>query len=216
LPPKHSAPRLRPARVVFAGAAAILLGLVGWVAVRAVGPARDGVRQPTVVLPSMPQIPVGVDFSTSPSYSSPISPPPPSRSPAPSRTSLRSSPTSSPTTRVPSKTAKPTTAPPVTLTAKLSVGASWDGGYVAGVQITNTGTKTVSWSVTVTHSDQNGLRLTATWSAGGAQSGTSFVFTGGPLAPGATANFGYTATKQGQGAARPAGCTVVGGACTVR
>ena len=210
LPPKHSAQPPRLARAVLAAAAAILVGLVVWAAVRAVGPTRGGARQPAVVLPSMPQIPVGVVDSPTPfpsSFSSPFVP-------SPSHTSRR--PARSPSTRVPSKTAKPTTPPPVTLVAQLWVAAGWDGGYVAGVQVVNTGTRPASWTVTVTHSGQNGLQLTATWNARGVQHGTSFVFTGDTLAPGASATFGYQAAKQGQGAARPAGCSVVGGSCSVR
>jgi hypothetical protein len=69
--------------------------------------------------------------------------------------------------------------------------------------------------VTVGHSDLNDLRLLGTWGAHGSQSGDNVVFTGGPLAAGASVNFGYQVSKSGRGGARPSGCTVVGGRCGV-
>jgi hypothetical protein len=83
------------------------------------------------------------------------------------------------------------------------------------VQVVNKGTKTASWSVSVSHSGLSGLRLGGTWNAQGHQSGTTFIFTGGSLDPGKSASFGYQASKQGAGRARPAGCTVTGGTCHV-
>ena len=47
------------------------------------------------------------------------------------------------------------------------------------------------------------------------RSGTSFVFTGGPLAPGATQTFGFEATKRVPGPVRPRSCTVNGNRCEV-
>ena len=83
------------------------------------------------------------------------------------------------------------------------------------VQVVNKGTKAASWSVSVSHSGLAGLRLGGTWNASGRQSGTTFVFTGGSLAPGKSASFGYQAVKQGAGRARPAGCSVGAGSCHV-
>ncbi|MFI5890847.1 cellulose binding domain-containing protein [Actinoplanes sp. NPDC051513] len=79
----------------------------------------------------------------------------------------------------------------------------------------NTGRAVASWSVTVRHSDQDNLRLLGTWNARGSQSGDNLTFTGGPLAPGASASFGYQVSKSGRGNARPSGCSVVGGTCGV-
>jgi hypothetical protein len=83
------------------------------------------------------------------------------------------------------------------------------------VQVVNKGTKTASWSVTVSHSGVSGLRLGGTWNAHGSQQGSSFVFTGGSLAPGKSATFGYQAGKQGGGRFRPSGCSVSSGTCRV-
>jgi len=214
LPPKHSAPLLRPSRAAFAVTLAILVGLVVWVAARAAGPSPGDGRQPILVMPSASPIPVGV--IDSPPASSvvaiPISSAPPSSSatpsltPTPSRTSRR--PTQSPSTHAPSNSPKPTTAPPKTVFATVSVTSSWDGGYVGRVQVTNKGTRAVGWTVTVAHSGQNGIQLVATWSASGSQQGTNFVFTGAPLAAGASVSFGYQAAKRGGGTLGPTGCSV--------
>jgi cellulase/cellobiase CelA1 len=102
------------------------------------------------------------------------------------------------------------------LAAFLGVTASWNAGYVAFVKVENTGSAARTWSVTVAHQGQTGLRLGAVWGAAGTQQGTSLVFTGGPLAAGKSVTFGYQTTKTGPDNARPAGCTVVGGTCAVR
>jgi cellulase/cellobiase CelA1 len=83
------------------------------------------------------------------------------------------------------------------------------------VRVQNTGKTAKDWSVTVSHSGQDNLRLLGTWNARGSQSGDRLVFTGDSLAPGATASFGYQVNKTGRGNARPAGCSVVGGGCRV-
>lgn len=224
MPAKHTRP-FGPARLIFCFAAAILIVLVVWVAVRAVGPAEAS-RQPTVVLPSMPRVTVAsaspASSSASPALSPSLSPssspsrtsPSPSRSASPSAASARPAPSSSPP-RVAPTTTKPV-AVPKDLTAAVGVTASWTAGYVALVRVTNTGGAAHSWSVTVTHQDQDSLRLGSVWGAAGTQRGTSLVFTGEPLAAGASVTFGYQVSKTGQGNARPAGCTVVGGVCSVR
>jgi cellulase/cellobiase CelA1 len=102
------------------------------------------------------------------------------------------------------------------LAVSVGVTASWNAGYVAFVRVANTGSAAHTWSVTVTHQGQDGLRLGNVWGAGGTQQGTSLVFTGGPLAAGSSVTFGYQASKTGSEDARPAGCTVVGGTCAVR
>jgi hypothetical protein len=217
LPAKHSANPSGPAHIVLGVAAAILVGLVGWVVVRAVGPHPPADRQATVVLPSMPQVPVGEAApsplpSASPSRSVSASP---SRSPRATRPASAHSPSARRSPSRPAAAWSSAAAPPH-LTAALSVRASWDSGYVAGVRIVNTGAKASTWSVTVNHSDVDGLRLVATWNAAGEQHGDRLVFSGGALAPGATADFGYQAGRTGGGAARPSGCSTVGGTCSVR
>jgi cytoskeletal protein RodZ len=225
LPAKHSARPLGPARIFLSAAAAVLVMLVVWVAVRAVGPAEAEV-QPKVALPSMPQVPIAPSSSSvapspsvSPSLSrSPSSSPSSSPSATPSRTSARPKATSH--SPVPEKTsasptpAKTTVAPPA-FSVTVGVPASWEQGYVASVRVQNTGPSAKSWSVTVSNAGLDNVRLLGTWSARGSQSGSNMTFTGGPLAPGATAAFGYQVSKTGRGNARPSGCSVVGGRCVV-
>jgi len=87
---------------------------------------------------------------------------------------------------------------------------------VASVRVQNTGDATGSWSVTVSHATVNDLRLLGTWgAASGRQSGDNVVFTGGPLAAGASTGFGYQVSMSGRANARPSGCSVVGGRCRV-
>jgi hypothetical protein len=218
---KHSSP-LSPARIIFLSAVTILVALVVWVAVRAVGPSRDDAAQPTVVVPT---VPVGTALPAPP-------PPQPSTRPTPSPSRSRSassspsvshSPSPSPSASRRSSSPSPSVSrhspsPPAaaaSFTVTVTVTASWDQGYVATVQIVNKGTKAATWSVSVSHSGLAGLRLDGTWNAQGRQSGSTFVFAGGPLDPGATASFGYQAGKHGGGKAQPAGCSVGDGTCHV-
>lgn len=222
MPAKHSARSLGPARIFLSAAAAVLVMLVVWIAVRAVGPAEADV-QPKVALPSMPQVPIAPSPAVSPSLSRSLSPSPslsPSSSPSatPSRTKARPTATShSPVVEKTSASPTPakTTVAPAAFAATVSVAASWDQGYVASVRVQNTGTSAKSWSVTISNAGLDNVRLLGTWSARGSQSGSNLTFTGGPLAPGATAAFGYQVSKTGRGAARPSGCSVVGGRCGV-
>jgi hypothetical protein len=84
------------------------------------------------------------------------------------------------------------------------------------VRLQNKGNAAGSWTVTVSHANLSNLRLVGVWgNARGTQSGDNVVFTGGPLAAGASAGFGYQVSKTGRGSARPSGCAVVGGTCGV-
>ncbi|WP_169789722.1 cellulose binding domain-containing protein [Actinoplanes subtropicus] len=94
--------------------------------------------------------------------------------------------------------------------------SSWDQGYVASVRVQNTGKATGSWTVTVSHADLRNLRLLGVWgTARGTQNGENVVFTGAPLAAGASTGFGYQVSATGRGNTRPSGCSVVGGRCGV-
>lgn len=218
---KQSPAPVSPARLVFLAALTILVALVVWVAVRAVGPTDSQAARPTVVLPSAPTIPVGAAEPDSPSptisllppSSSPTPSPSHSASPSPSAKRSASTSTSSPTPHVTRTSAKP--APKAVFSATLSTSSSWGGGYVGTVKITNTGTKAASWSVSVSHGSVSGLRLFTTWNAQGSQQGTTFVFSGGSLAPGQSASFGYEAGARTHDRVRPTGCSVGSGSCRV-
>ena len=213
MPAKHTARPLGPARIVLSAAAAVLVMLVVWIAVRAVGPA-EAARQPTVLLP----IPSSPSLADSPSL---LPSPSPSPSASPSRSSARPTATSHSPRPEKTRTSKPaptrtSPAPRAVFAVTVSVGASWDQGYVASVRVQNNGSAAGSWTVTVRHAGLDNLRLVGTWgSAKGTQSGENVVFTGGPLAAGGSASFGYQVSKSGRGSARPSGCAVVGGRCGV-
>jgi len=211
---------ISPARLVFLAALTILVALVVWVAVRAVGPTDSQAARPMVVLPSAPTVPVGAAEPDSPSPTisllPPSSSPTPSRSPSasPSATPKHVTASSSSPTPHPTHTTKKPAAKAV-FSATLSSSSSWGGGYVGTVKITNTGNKAGTWSVSVSHGSVSGLRLFTTWNAQGSQQGTTFIFSGGSLAPGQTATFGYEAGARTHDRLRPTGCSVGSGSCRV-
>jgi cytoskeletal protein RodZ len=219
LPAKHAIRLFGPARLVLSLAVAILVLLVVWVAVRAVGPAEAS-RQPTVVLPSMPQVPVAAP-SSAPAPATALPVPPSSAAAVTSTPAVRASRASSPTPRPSRSSSSPkpvkTTVPPKNdLAVTVMVGAGWSEGYIAAVKVTNTSDAATSWKVTVAHDDLPDLRLAGVWNASGSLQGDSLTFSGGNLAAGRSATFGYQATKTGRGNARPSGCSVVGGTCGMR
>jgi hypothetical protein len=196
---------LGAARFVLSFAVAILVLLTVWIAVRAVGPAEAS-RAPSVVLPSMPRVTVV---------------PPPSVKPSPSRTPTKARTPSRSSHPAPRKTSrKPAASSPrpvrTDVEATLSVGASWEGGYMASVRVVNEGDAPVEWKVTVSHSGLENLQLRGVWNANGNLDGSTIVLTGGRLEPGRSVRFGFQTAKTGRGEARPAGCNAVGGSCRVR
>ncbi|MBM2618943.1 cellulose binding domain-containing protein [Actinoplanes sp. LDG1-06] len=210
---KHSVRVFGTARFILSFGVAVLVLLVVWIAVRAVGPAEAN-NGMTMVVPPVSLTPEPTISRTTvvpPSIS-----PSPSLSPSPTRTSAR------PRATTPSRSSSPsprktTTPPTVTdVEAALRVTASWDSGYVAAVRVVNEGDRPIDWRVTVSHSGLANLQLRGVWNARGDQQGSSFVFNGGTLAPGAEAMFGFQTSKSGRGNARPAGCNALGGSCRVR
>jgi hypothetical protein len=101
------------------------------------------------------------------------------------------------------------------LTADYTVSGSWDTGFVVGVLLTNPTDRPQPWRVVVTHDRADGVRVTNAWNASLSRDGATVVFTGGPLAPGATQTFGFEATKRAGGPVRPTSCTVNGASCVV-
>ena len=98
---------------------------------------------------------------------------------------------------------QPPTTPPPSGGASCAVkytANSWNNGFTANVQITNTGSSALNgW--TLTYSLPGGQQVTNAWNATVSQSGSSVtarnVSWNGNLAPGATASFGYQATMSG-------------------
>jgi len=216
---KHSTGQLGLPRYSFIAAAATLLViLVAWVAVRAAGPSQEEKAPVLVVPPSTPVVEAGAVLpstsapATSPSASASASPSPSrTRSASPSPSAKRSS---KPAVRA-TPSAKPSSSPAPTarFTARYQGGAGWDRGFIAGVQVTNTGKAAGNWSVRISYDGRADVRVTNVWNAQVSRSGDTYTFTGGSLAPGADASFGFQGSKDGRGAPRPTACSVNGTAC---
>ncbi|MCG5469626.1 cellulose binding domain-containing protein [Micromonospora sp. LAH09] len=98
-------------------------------------------------------------------------------------------------------TPPPTTPPPGNAACAVKYTAnSWNNGFTADVQITNTGSSPINgW--TLTYSLPSGQQVTNAWNATVSQSGSAVTArnTGhnGSVAPGGTASFGYQGTLSG-------------------
>jgi hypothetical protein len=215
LPGKHTTVFPLRRYSFIAGAATLLVVLVSWVAVRAVGPAQPDVRVPLMVQPTVPLAagagPVLTPStpSLSPSASRSASP-----SPSPSRSSSASRSPSPATSRTSTKPApRRTTAPSAAFTGTYTVGANWDRGFIGAVTVTNKTGPARNWTVRVTFDERHEVRLGNVWNARVDRQGGTFVFTGGPLAPGASVTLGFEASKQVRAKIQPTACTVDGAPC---
>jgi hypothetical protein len=216
---KHSAVFPLRRHGFIAAAATLLILLVSWVAVRAVGPARQDDRTPLMVQPTIPigeAAPSVIPWGDPPSPASVDLEPVASASPSASRsrTAAPTKPAAKATTTKPAprRTTKPAP-PPAAFSARYSVSSSWDHGFVSSVQVTNTGGTAGNWSVTVTFDSRARVRINNAWNAQLARQGDSNVFTGGPLAPGASVTFGFDASKRTWRRVQPTGCTINGTPC---
>jgi hypothetical protein len=217
LPAKHT-PVFPLRRYGFiGGAATLLVVLVSWVAVRAVGPAQPDTRVPLMVQPTMP-LAAGAAPSLVPSArpsGTPSATPsvtPASRSASPSASKRRAS--KPPTTKPKrSRTPAPKPSPAAAFTGTYSAGGSWERGFIGAVQVTNKSGPARGWTVRITFADRAGVRVGNTWNARVDRQGNTFVFTGEPLAPGATTTLGFQASKQVRGKIEPTACTVDGASC---
>jgi hypothetical protein len=215
-------------RIGFISAAATLLVvMVAWVAVRAVGPTEK--RSPILVVPSETADAPRPSFGALPwRTASPSTTPTASTSPVatipaaakPSKTTK--APISKPATAATSKPTEkaPTTRPPTSsaprpaaFTAGYATGASWESGIVAWIQVTNTGGTAAAWKLTLSYESRARVRVTNAWNAQHDRQGETHTFTGATLAPGASVTFGFEATKQVRRDVRPASCAVEGSAC---
>ncbi|WP_433316384.1 GH12 family glycosyl hydrolase domain-containing protein [Micromonospora sp. CA-269861] len=100
-------------------------------------------------------------------------------------------------------TTPPPTTPPPSGGASCAVkytANSWNNGFTADVQITNTGSSAINgW--TLTYSLPSGQQVTSAWNATVSQSGSTVtarnVGHNGSVAPGGTASFGYQGSLSG-------------------
>ncbi|MGC4805164.1 GH12 family glycosyl hydrolase domain-containing protein [Micromonospora sp. DT233] len=119
----------------------------------------------------------------------------------------------------------PTTPPPTTTPPPGGSGcavkytpSSWNNGFTADVQITNTGSSTINgW--TLAYTLPSGQQITGSWNATVTQSGSAVtarnIGHNGTLAPGGTASFGYQGTLSGTYSS-PTNFTLNGQTCTRR
>lgn len=137
----------------------------------------------------------------------------PSVTVSPALTPTPTLPTSVSAAPVPKKSSSPRAV--FALSATYTVGSSWATGFIGGVTVTNSGSSPAAWAVTVRNRSADGVKISSAWNATVSRQGDTDTFTGGPLAAGATASFGFEATKQATGKIKPAGCTVNQSACRV-
>ncbi|MDI6105334.1 cellulose binding domain-containing protein [Actinoplanes sp. NEAU-A12] len=216
---KHAARQFILARLVFSSAAAVLVALVGWIAVR-VGGEPGGAGDPLMVQPpaalqvaggALPA-PSTESASLTASPSAPVSAsasPTPSRSasakPAPSKSASRT-PSAAPSRTSPSPTAGP-------LAVTYSNSASWRDGFIAAVKVVNNGSAASEWSVTLTYPSSADFEVRATWNAAVSASGDSVTLSGKSLDPGSSITAGFQVTKAGGDVVKPVTCSIGGGSC---
>lgn len=206
------------------GATVLLILLVSWVAVRAGGPVQPSGRVPLLVQPTMPLAgaePVVIPWGTMPPPVFPSAAPPaaavPGTSPAAPRAKAvkpRKSSSKSPATTKPKP--RRTTSPPAPAaasTARYTVGATWDQGFIGSVEVANRTGTARTWTVRLSYDPSAGVRLGNTWNAQLTRQDGAFVLTGGPLAPGTSVTLGFEASKQVRGRIQPLTCTIDGAPC---
>ena len=226
--PKHAINHVTPARLVLGSAAAVLVILVIWVAVRAGGPARAG-AEPTIIAPSartttlesiqepLPSIAVSLSAAPSASASASGSPSPspsasgsPSPSPSPSAAASPSRASSPSPSRT--RSAAPSPSPATVLTAGYLSGDSWRDGFTAGVRIVNQSDTEQKFTVTLTFPSSAGVQLQSAWSADGSSSGGQVTLRGS-VNGGQSTMIGFLARKASSDRVSPVTCTISGGSC---
>jgi O-glycosyl hydrolase len=131
-------------------------------------------------------------------------------------------PTTAPPTTTPPTTTPPTTAPPTTPPPSSScqvvytTQSQWTGGFVAQVNVTNTGTTAINgWTLKFTFPGDQ--KITNAWNAAPAQSGEAVTLTNmsynAALAAGASTSLGFQGTWTNSDAA-PTAFTLNGATCS--
>ncbi|WP_203753461.1 cellulose binding domain-containing protein [Catellatospora bangladeshensis] len=184
--------------------------------------AKPAPNAPTVALPEILASTPGAGFvdgfgvvTPSPTHLASLAPAQPPASPtATSGASASAGP--SPAVPSPSRTTvgAPPGAPPPggAPVAGVYDADTWPGGYVVSVQVRNTGSEPLQWTVRIQL--PAGATVTGDWEADRATQDGWWVFTPdrGPLAPGATYVFGFIG-QRGSGADFKVTCTVNGTVC---
>lgn len=202
--------RRQPVVIAVVTAGLLLSGAAAWAL------AKPAPTPPALVLPEVVPTTPGAGFVDGFGVVTPsatavaVQQPPPAASPSAvlsAAPSLSARPSASPS---PSRTTVAAPAPGGGVSAVYDVD-SWPGGYVVTVQVRNTGSEPLRW--TVRFQLPQGASVNGDWEADRANADGGWVFTPdrGPLAPGATYLFGFIG-QRGQGDFTVT-CTVNGVAC---
>jgi hypothetical protein len=89
------------------------------------------------------------------------------------------------------------------------------GSFQAGIVLENSGSAARTWQVRVTYAAADRVRVERTFGARASTSGSTVVFSGGPLEPGRSTMVGFQASTTSDGEIRPTSCQVDGRACTI-
>lgn len=230
---KHAPRQFILARLIFGSAAAVLLALVVWIAVRAGGGDEDPDGKPLLVLPTgvvqaaaegslPPSVPPLESAAVSPSASASKSPsasasasssPSPSvsasASPRPSKSTIKPTGGTSP-----SRTASPTPTAD-TFAVTYSTSATWRDGFIAALRVSNKGPAAREWSVTLTYPAGADIDVRGAWNASVSSSGDTVTLRGNSLAAGQSISVGFQAEKETRDSVKPVSCSVGGGSCKV-
>lgn len=99
------------------------------------------------------------------------------------------------------------------LTASYALSRTWDDGFVANVELTNSSGSDRPYEVRLTFPRNVMIVVTGYWNASVTAYRSSLIFTGGPLKAGRSIRVGFQATKNRSAQVDPTGCTVNGDPC---
>jgi len=111
------------------------------------------------------------------------------------------------------RVSKSPTPPVVQLSARSTVSGENQNGFIAGVEVINSGQQPTTWTVEVTYNAD--VRLGQVWNASVQRVGNTYRFranSGAALGASQKASFGYIAAGP-RGSSRPIRCTVNGRTC---
>jgi hypothetical protein len=112
-------------------------------------------------------------------------------------------------------TKPPPVAPAQAFTARYVVAKTTSSSFRVGIILTNNTRTSRSWQIRVTHDPADGVRFQIGIGARISQSGSTTVFSGGPLNGGRSVIIAFRASKHVIGVVRPTSCVVDGKDCIV-
>jgi hypothetical protein len=99
--------------------------------------------------------------------------------------------------------------------AAYRTGASWDTGFIGGLDVQNVTGRPQMFTVVLRFERSGGVHISNAWNAELDQHRGLVILAGGPLAPGASLNVGFEATKEVEGPVGLTSCTINEVACRV-